>query len=85
MDVGPAGTTIWMEDDEETVLRRFLGCLMVTAMPRHGLDEALFSLRDAFDFYSLQALPALPSGSPPVELRGSLLPARERPEFTGPD
>jgi hypothetical protein len=38
--------------DDEALLARFLGCMMIGNMPHQGLHEVLESLTDMWSFYS---------------------------------
>lgn len=51
--------TINIEGTTESVFGRYLGCIMIGFMPDEGLEEALFSLRDMFEFYSHKPEPRL--------------------------
>ena len=46
------GLTVAMYD--EANLERFLGCTIIALMPKEGLQETLYWLRDALDFYYLR-------------------------------
>ena len=50
------------EGDDETTIKRALGCIMLTAMPPSGLDETLQSLREFLEFYTYTPKKSLPSG-----------------------
>lgn len=66
-----------------SAVKRTLGCLILTALPETGVDEALQSLQDIWVYHSQYApAPALPLHTPPQV--GSAFVARqtERPPLS---
>lgn len=41
-----------LEMEGETALQRFLGCILIAVIPDEGLEEALLSLREMWEFYT---------------------------------
>lgn len=49
--------TINIEGSTKAAFERYLGCIMIGIMPDEGLQEALFSLRDMWEFYRHKPAP----------------------------
>ena len=73
-----------MEGDGEDALKRIVGCLLVINMPRTGLDEALTSLRDIWEFWHARSVVSLPERTG-LETTASVISAQVRPELVLPD
>ena len=43
-----------MEGSSPTMLGRYLGCIMIGFMPDEGLEEALLSLKEMLEFYTVR-------------------------------
>ena len=43
--------SFWLDANDETALRRFIGCWILTVLPDEALTETLASLRDILEFY----------------------------------
>ena len=68
--------------NDETAIRKIIGCLLVTLMPAEGLEEALESLKEIREFHTA-AIPA--SRLTPIAEHPSIklcaLPAQKAPDL----
>lgn len=72
---------LWLEGDDETALKKFAGCIMITLMPKEGLDEAVQTLKDTLSFYAYRPLAkALPPGTE-QRVMGRMLGPKKRPDL----
>ena len=62
------------------MLGRILGFVMISIMPDEGLEEALFSLRDMFEFYSHKPTPRLARLAPKA-IDASIGDKKKRPDL----
>ena len=70
----------WRWRESFTVLRRFIGCVMMMTMPEPGLEEALASLEDVFEstwYVTYGLLPHLATTRPWTGTVG----VRDRPDL----
>lgn len=72
--------SFWLDADDETALKKFVGCLIISAMPEEGLNEALTSLKDVWDFHIYTPPKALPDRSRQVAA-GRVVRTRKRPDL----
>jgi len=72
--------TINIEGTTESVFGRCLGCIMIGFMPDEGLEEALFSLRDMFEFYSHKPEPR-PARLTRAPIDATIVNRRKRPDL----
>ncbi len=72
--------TISMTGNDPAMLGRYLGCVMIGFMPDEGLEEALFSLRDMFEFYSHKPEPR-PARLAPKAIEATIADKRKRPDL----
>jgi len=67
--------------DDETVLARFVGCVIIGMMPHRGLPETLSSLKDMWEFYS-EELPKLQVFHPlPRKMNAIIVGQRKRADM----
>ncbi len=73
--------SFWAEGDEEELLKRVLGCAMMVIMPREGIDEALMSLKEIFEFRAQTHYRILPLPEKAARGKGKLARASKRPDL----
>lgn len=73
-----------MEAEGDDALKRLVGCVLIIKMPPNGLDEALTSLRDMWEFWDARSPFGLPERTG-IETTASVISARVRPELVLPD
>ena len=69
-----------MAGSNRAMLGRILGFVMISSMPDAGLEEALFSLRDMFEFYSHKPAPR-PARLAPKAIDASIGDKKKRPDL----
>lgn len=74
------GVTITVGGHGEHALERFLGCILIGVMPDEGLEEALFSLHDMFEFYQREREPHR-AALEPKTVDGTLGNKKKRPDL----
>ena len=72
--------SLWAEGRGENAVKRVLGCAIMYSLPEESVNEALFSLRDIWEFYQTtqRMLP------PPVATRryvGKIVGISQRPDL----
>lgn len=50
--------SLWAEGRGERAVKRVLGCAIMYSLPEESLNEALFSLRDIWEFYAAHRIPS---------------------------
>jgi len=77
---GPTTISFWARGDDEHFRKRMLGCMIMCTMPSAGLDEALVSLHDVFEYWNRQPQQHL---MPPAVHRsqGKVVLTKTRPEM----
>lgn len=75
----PRLTIAIAKGSDETVMARFVGCIIIGMMPEKGLPEVLESLGDMWHFYSEEPLKLPVSHSPPQRIEGSIADHKKRP------
>ncbi len=65
------------EDD----IKRLLGCAILLAMPAEGIEEALLSLTEIFDYNLASGFLALPQPPKQISSTGTVVARSERPEL----
>lgn len=73
--------SFWIEHEGDDAVKRYLGCVIISAMPEDGVNEALQSLLDIFAF-NTQRL-QLPPSQEIVEYRaqGKVVGKSARPDL----
>ena len=69
-----------MAGNSPAMLGRYLGCIMIGFMPDEGLEEALFSLRDMFEFYRHKPEPR-PARLAPKAIDATIGDKKKRPDL----
>ena len=69
------------EGEALDVLRRFIGCLLMMAMPEPGLEEALGSLEDVFESSWRMTYGLLPHPATTRRWAGRLVGVSDRPDL----
>ncbi len=62
-------------------VKRLLGCYMLGVMPDEGINEALSTLKDMFQYYSHPAYPALATPVTAHRITGKVLSVSKRPDL----
>ena len=70
-----------MEGRGESAVKRLIGCWIVVSMPEEGLDEALTSLKDIFEFSYEDTRLALPEAATRRSLTGRATISSRRPDL----
>lgn len=85
--VNSAGQEIafWFEGREEDILKRLIGCAMIAIMPEEGVEEALLSLRDIWDFRTQTSYQMLPGPLQTQRSTGRVVRTSQRPELVIPE
>lgn len=73
--------TFAMEMYGETALERFIGCIMLGIMPNQGVEEALNSLWEMFNYYSEEPLYSERSQVKPQTVSGTIVDKKKRPDL----
>ncbi len=73
--------SLWAEGHGEEAFKRLLGIAIISVMPEPGLEEALFSLRDIFEFRSHAYRPSLPESTRGRRTKGKVARTSQRPDL----
>ena len=65
----------------ETALRRLIGCALIGIMPEEGIEEALWSLKDIFEFRAQPPLLMLTQPMRAIQNTGQIVTTAERPDL----
>ena len=71
---------ISMAGSSPAMLWRYLSCIVIGSMPDEGLEEALFSLRDIWEFYSHKLEPN-PIALAPRAINATIVGKKKRPDL----
>lgn len=72
---------LWTEEGEERAVKELLGYAMIFYMPEEGIDEALTSLRDIFEFSCESRRGALPPPAVSRRHMGRIVGTSHRPDL----
>ena len=67
--------------DDKTVKARFIGCVIIGAMPERGLPEVLHSLRDMWEFYNEEPPQPQVSRLQPQKIEATIVGRKKRPDM----
>lgn len=67
--------------DDEVVLARYAGCVMIGLMPSQGLPEVLESLRDMWEFYNEQTKAQPQHPRLPQRIDATVVGHKKRPDM----
>lgn len=69
----------WAESLGENAVKRAMGCVIMFAMPEEGVEEAISTLRDIYQFSTEATALALPAPTRRQRLPGKVVAKSERP------
>lgn len=68
-------------ENDETVLARFVGCVLIGGMPDRVLPEVLHSLRDIWEFYNEEPLQLRVPRRLPQRIEATVAGHKKRPDM----
>ena len=73
--------TFLAEAAGENAIKRIFSCVIISAMPETGVDEALTTLKDIYEFNSENTRAALPRHTMHSSIAGRVTSTSERPQL----